>query len=1759
MKFFGKAKVLAFMAAAALVFAACGGDGESSGGSKGTVTSVTIAPANASVAVGETITLTATPNATPAKASYSWTVSNTSYASLNNTSDATVITSANTVTVKGLAVGSVTVTATVDGVSSSPLTVTVTAAPVTTPTLQSVTISGNTDIAATATANLEANPTFNTNPTSDTTAYSWAISQVDGVSASSTNYATLTFNGKTANLQANNTTTASHTVKVTVTATYNGKSVTATKTVTIAAAGQAVENKLTDLTLVAEANTIKPAANTILTAAATYSGTVSLNYEWKIIKVDGESVTTTNYASLTSGSEGRDSRSAVTVSKYNTLANTNTTASDHTITVQLTVTNAADSTNAITKEATVTVSGAKVTGIAIAAGKEILDSDGQTSLSATVTKTADSVEYVLDWKITSEDGTSVTESSYATLTKNADGTASLTGKNTTAAKHTLVVTATATNKNDSTNVESTSKTIIIEKTGVSTAYFPVNTETEAYADTYLEITFDSAPVINRASSGTVRIYKSDDTLVDTIKPAAETMYGYGYSGNSGLGYINVQYQLIQAIGNTVRIILHHNTTTGQTLLENATSYYVLVDNGLITGKIKSEDFAGITDKSKWTFKTKAEVSVSNNTITVGKDKNFITIQGALSYLMSKSKTGDWTLKIDTGTYYERLFYKGNASITMIGQGDAVYGTDTRIEWCNQDGGQGTSLWNYGSRGRNVFYYAGKNLVLEKLSIVNTATRKTNAYGEPDASGTDTASGSNQAEALMFDSTGTCAAWKCTFTSKQDTLYLSPSGGKAWFYGCKISGDVDFIWGGSTAALFENCEIEALLSEKTAYITETRVGKVGASTVGKGFVFLYSTIKGDGGSNATYLSRLASQNAKASPSKTAYDQVAFINSTFDSSAKVSSYLWLATDAKYPRFIAKDTNGNVNVGWKTYGYTGISPVTTEYAGEMTAALYSMEYNGRYAILNRLYNTDYSAYQTESAKWDLTSLETAFAATADASKNNAFTEPDTSTSTTIKWDFTAIASGTTYEGKTGTFAATAGKGTLYVDATNGKLSTRGSDAQFNSGTKAYIPASAGDKISVTLYSNTYILGGTTATKETTEITVAAGDLTTYEGVSCVALTATGNTYLYLISLVPANGDGSSGSVTEDSWTLTSRSDAPFSGIGTSAAAIASDAVVAGSKAILNLTLTSSGTKIGASKNTPSYKYDSSKGLCIKYDALKITGVTGNVLLTLKGRNNGGSARNLEVTLSDSSSVVDTYALASSTDFTYTKSFTANNTTIYIGASNETFINTITIAKDTTELSSVTISGGTSVTVGKTLTLTAKPNVSTTGAYTWTVTNGTGTVTYTSSTTNTITLTGATVGIVTVKASVDGVFSTDYTVTVRDAGSTPKISLSDVPTGWASYTGAPTTWGGAGGTVYDNVDTYDKLVSALKASASSRIIYITGEIDLCNGKTGYDFIKEAGYESNYTDYSDYQTKFGASCTDGRASTLASVQSDCSDKQKATMQMTIPSNTSIIGKTANAGVKNGVLSISNATNVVIRNLTIKDAYDYFPSWYQSSENNFNAEWDNVVITGSTHVWVDHCTIGDSSHTYAKISVNNNSRTENWVTYDGLLDVVNGSNYVTLSYNKFENHDKTTLIGNSDGKTADDGKLKVTLHHNYYNGCTQRLPRVRSGQVHLFNNYYESIGSYCIGVGTKSQVYSEKNYFSSTAKKAYEKYTKEGYADGCLTAVDNFDATNTSTTSYSSADWTPSTKYTYEAAAADDNLVSDVKSNAGAGVWEVEQ
>ena len=71
------------------------------------------------------------------------------------------------------------------------------------------------------------------------------------------------------------------------------------------------------------------------------------------------------------------------------------------------------------------------------------------------------------------------------------------------------------------------------------------------------------------------------------------------------------------------------------------------------------------------------------------------------------------------------------------------------------------------------------------------------------------------------------------------------------------------------------------------------------------------------------------------------------------------------------------------------------------------------------------------------------------------------------------------------------------------------------------------------------------------------------------------------------------------------------------------------------------------------------------------------------------------------------------------------------------------------------------------------------------------------------------------------------------------------------------------------------------------------------------------------------------------------------------------------------------------------------------------------------------------------------------------------------------------------LIGYGPEYTEDEGKLQVTVHHNYFKNCKSRLPLVRYGTVHVYNNLYDCIdrnkSGFCVGAGYKSNIYAEKN------------------------------------------------------------------------------
>ncbi|WP_425246573.1 pectate lyase family protein [Streptomyces sp. NEAU-NA10] len=334
----------------------------------------------------------------------------------------------------------------------------------------------------------------------------------------------------------------------------------------------------------------------------------------------------------------------------------------------------------------------------------------------------------------------------------------------------------------------------------------------------------------------------------------------------------------------------------------------------------------------------------------------------------------------------------------------------------------------------------------------------------------------------------------------------------------------------------------------------------------------------------------------------------------------------------------------------------------------------------------------------------------------------------------------------------------------------------------------------------------------------------------------------------------------------------------------------------------------------------------------------------------------------------------------------------------------------------------------------------------------------------------------------------------------------------GWGSY-GTGTTGGSAAAAehIY-TVTTWAEFKAALKDGGDApKIIQVKGMIDAVS--EGCEAFVTGGYDlqqylKDYDPavYGNDKVAMGPQ-EDARVASAAN--------QDSVIKANIPSNTTIVGVGRNSGILGGSLQIKGVSNVIMRNLTIEAPLDCFPKWDPTDDNNtgnWNSEYDAVVVYGTDHVWIDHNTFTDGRYPDSERPVYFGKVFQQ---HDGLTDIVRGSNYVTVSWNRFQDHDKNMLIGNSDSTAAlDSGKLKVTMHHNRFEGILQRSPRVRFGQVDVYNNHYvvteeQKNDYYIFGVGISSQLHASGNAISLPAGAKVGKVLKK-WNESPLTAENNY-------------------------------------------------
>lgn len=405
-----------------------------------------------------------------------------------------------------------------------------------------------------------------------------------------------------------------------------------------------------------------------------------------------------------------------------------------------------------------------------------------------------------------------------------------------------------------------------------------------------------------------------------------------------------------------------------------------------------------------------------------------------------------------------------------------------------------------------------------------------------------------------------------------------------------------------------------------------------------------------------------------------------------------------------------------------------------------------------------------------------------------------------------------------------------------------------------------------------------------------------------------------------------------------------------------------------------------------------------------------------------------------------------------------------------------------------------------------------------------------------------------------------------VKDAS----ISLTDAVTGYASLgtsyvtAGTPTT-----------VTTKAELTNAISKGG---IIIIDGMIDISEGMlpaVGSNSLTSTSAldtfvhntKSTYANYDAWVAAYAGACAETTEDGDATAPSGAAHSSKYDdlwalnkaygnkIKLTLAAGTTLIGKSSKCGIRGGSIQLNGVKNIIIRNLTIQDAYDPFPHHEVATSNGaysksdgYNAQWDGVNIQGPCeNIWIDHCTFEDTIDlAYTTVTTK-----EKWQTYDGLCDIKNDTTNVTVSNCTFRNHDKTMLIG-SDDNDGDNTKRFITLSGNYFYNCGQRLPMVRNTKIHIFNNYYDASNphynqQYAIGRRKNCIIYAENNYFGSGINASIKETNGELHSSG-----NSDNAKTKATTATDNALFSSLSIYTYTAVSADE-AKTNALANAGAG------
>ena len=159
-----------------------------------------------------------------------------------------------------------------------------------------------------------------------------------------------------------------------------------------------------------------------------------------------------------------------------------------------------------------------------------------------------------------------------------------------------------------------------------------------------------------------------------------------------------------------------------------------------------------------------------------------------------------------------------------------------------------------------------------------------------------------------------------------------------------------------------------------------------------------------------------------------------------------------------------------------------------------------------------------------------------------------------------------------------------------------------------------------------------------------------------------------------------------------------------------------------------------------------------------------------------------------------------------------------------------------------------------------------------------------------------------------------------------------------------------------------------------------------------------------------------------------------------------VPSDTTIDGRGTYVAFQGSGLDIRGVRNVIVSHVVLE-----------------GGEGDAVSVRARARdVWLHHLTLREFS--------------------DGLIDVTREATGVTVSWCRFERHEKVMLVG-GDEERPQDHVIRLTLHNNLFDRTGQRQPRLRFGRVHAFGNVLDRWQSIGMAANHGGQLLIERNVF----------------------------------------------------------------------------